>query len=97
MAQTPEILPVLIGADMNCYSVARAFHEAVSYTHLPGAGRKACFVGAGGDLENRQGARLRRTEDFVAAPAGNVTDLPVQIKKGGCGPLFVCVYAIWNR
>ena len=27
MAQTPEILPVLIGADMNCYSVARAFHE----------------------------------------------------------------------
>lgn len=25
---SPSILPVLIGADMNCYSVARAFHEA---------------------------------------------------------------------
>ncbi|NLW78039.1 MAG: ATP-grasp domain-containing protein [Ruminococcaceae bacterium] len=24
----PDILPVLLGADMNCYSVARAFHEA---------------------------------------------------------------------
>lgn len=24
----PTILPVLLGADMNCYSVARAFHEA---------------------------------------------------------------------
>lgn len=30
----PEIIPVLLGADLNCYSVARAFHEAygvVSY------------------------------------------------------------------
>ena len=24
----PEIIPVLLGADLNCYSVARAFHEA---------------------------------------------------------------------
>ncbi len=31
---TPKIIPVLLGADLNCYSVARAFHEAygvVSY------------------------------------------------------------------
>ena len=23
-----QIIPVLLGADLNCYSVARAFHEA---------------------------------------------------------------------
>ncbi len=28
MATNKTIMPVLIGADMNCYSVARAFHEA---------------------------------------------------------------------
>ncbi len=28
MAENKKIMPVLIGADMNCYSVARAFHEA---------------------------------------------------------------------
>ena len=28
MAQSVSFVPVLIGADMNCYSVARAFHEA---------------------------------------------------------------------
>ncbi len=28
----PEIIPVLLGADLNCYSVARAFHEAYGVT-----------------------------------------------------------------
>ena len=32
MAQISNIQPVLIGADMNCYSVARAFHEAYGVT-----------------------------------------------------------------
>ena len=27
MPVSETILPVLIGADMNCYNVARAFHE----------------------------------------------------------------------
>ncbi len=27
MTTTPNIIPVLIGADLNCYNVARAFHE----------------------------------------------------------------------
>lgn len=25
---TPEICPVLLGADLNCYNIARAFHMA---------------------------------------------------------------------
>ena len=28
MPVSETILPVLIGADMNCYTLARAFHEA---------------------------------------------------------------------
>ena len=27
MSTTPNIIPVIIGADLNCYHVARAFHE----------------------------------------------------------------------
>ncbi len=27
-----KIIPVLLGADLNCYSVARAFHEAYGVT-----------------------------------------------------------------
>ena len=28
MTTEKKIIPVLLGADLNCYSVARAFHEA---------------------------------------------------------------------
>ncbi len=30
--KNPQIIPVLLGADLNCYSVARAFHEAYGAT-----------------------------------------------------------------
>ena len=32
MSNEKELIPVLLGADLNCYSVARAFHEAYGVT-----------------------------------------------------------------
>ena len=32
MPEQKPLIPVLIGADMNCYSMARAFHEAYGVT-----------------------------------------------------------------
>ena len=89
--QEKEFQPVILGADITAYSLARAFHEEYGIKSITLSMTKSGFVNSSAIIENRFYPELEKEENAVRAllETGKEFEGKKKLIVFGCGDWYV--------